>query len=316
MSDTLRIVRPGLLTTVQDLGRWGHQAEAVSVSGPMDWFSHRLANELVGNPSTAATLEATLIGPELIVDADTIGAVAGADFEVTCDDATVASTKAFAIRRGARVRFGRRHAGSRAYLAIAGGITTPRVLGSRATDLVSGIGGVDGRALIAGDVLPLGMATLVSTPPRDVAGLALPITGQAQVRIMPGGQAEWFTAEAWTMLTTASFRVSSRSNRMGFRLEGPALTRLHSDELITEPLAEGAIQVPAAGEPILLMADRQTAGGYPKIANLIKADLPLAGQLAPGDTIRFQSCTHAEAVGALIARERQLLRYAGLRDAS
>lgn len=316
MSGTVRVVRPGLLTTVQDLGRWGHQAEAVSVSGPMDWFSHRLANELVGNEPHAATLEMTLIGPELTIDADTVGAIAGADFEITCDDATVASTKPFAIRRGARLRVGRRHAGARAYLAIAGGIVTTPVLGSRATDLVSGIGGLDGRALVAGDILPLGTVTHASSSVRSAVGLTMPASDHAQVRIMPGGQAEWFAEEAATILTTATFRVSSRSNRMGFRLEGPALARVHPTELITEPLAEGAIQVPVAGEPILLMADRQTAGGYPKIANVIKADLPIVGQLAPGDAVGFRWCTHAEAVAALIARERQLLRYAAVRDAS
>ncbi len=316
MSETIRVVRPGLLTTVQDTGRWGHQAEGVPVAGPMDWFSHRLANALVANDVRAATLEITLIGPELIVEADTMGAIAGADFDVMCDQATVPSTTTFPIRRGARLRFGRRRAGTRVYFAVAGGILTPPVLGSRATDLLSRMGGLGGRALASGDELPIRSMDIPTSAPRRAIGLALPMKGRAHVRVMPDAQWSWFTAEAWRLLTTVAFRVSSRSNRMGYRLEGPPLERARTDELITEPLAEGTIQVPAAGEPILLMADRQTAGGYPKIASVIVADLPLVGQLAPGDTIEFQACAREEAAAALIARERQLLRYAGARDVS
>jgi len=197
MSGVVRVVRPGLLTTVQDTGRWGHQDEGVPVAGPMDWFSHRLANELVGNDADAATLEITLIGPELIVDADTIGAIAGADFEVTCDDAAVPSTATFPVRRGARLRFGRRRLGTRAYLAVAGGILTAPVLGSRATHLLSRMGGVDGRALIAGDELPIGARAGGAPSPRRAIGLALPAQGRAHARVMPGAQWEWFTAEAW-----------------------------------------------------------------------------------------------------------------------
>jgi antagonist of KipI len=312
MSGVIRVVRPGLLTTVQDTGRWGHQHEGVPVAGPMDWFSHRLANELVGNAARAATLEITLIGPELLVDAATTIAIAGADFEVTCDDRPVPLTTTFPVRRGARLRFGRRRLGTRAYLAVAGGIDTPPVLGSRATHLLSRMGGIEGRALVAGDDLPVGDAPIEGSPIRRAIGLPLPTKGRAHVRVMPGAQWEWFTAEAWRLLTTVAFRVSPRSNRMGYRLDGPPLDRTRADELITEPLAEGAIQVPAAGEPILLMADRQTAGGYPKIAGVILADLPLVGQLAPGDAIEFRPCTRAEAASALIARERQLLRYAAL----
>lgn len=307
----IHVVRPGLLTTVQDLGRWGYQAQGVPVSGPMDWFSHRLANQLVGNLPDAATLEITLIGPELIVDADTTAAIAGAEFEVTCADQAVPRDEAFAIPRGARLRFGRRHAGARAYLAVAGGIQTPPVLGSRATHLLSHMGGLDGRTLAAGDSLPILEATAAGpAAPRRASGLALPSQGRGHIRVTPGAQAGWFTGEAWATLTSVTFRVSPRSNRMGYRLEGPALARAGDEELISQPLAEGAIQVPAAGEPILLMADRQTAGGYPQLAAVIAADLPVAAQLAPGDAISFHACTRAEAAAALIGRERHLLRHA------
>jgi len=145
---------------------------------------------------------------------------------------------------------------------------------------------------------------------RRATGIALPNSGRARLRIVPGPQRDWFQPQASTTLTSVSFRVSPRSNRMGYRLEGPPLGRCRDDEPISEPLAFGAIQVPAAGEPILLMADRQTAGGYPKIASVIAADLPLAGQLAPGDFIEFSWCSRQEATAALIARERPLLRMA------
>jgi antagonist of KipI len=307
----LHILKPGLLTTVQDLGRSGHQASGVPVAGPMDMFSHRLANQLAGNEPGAATLEITLIGPDLIVEADTTIAIAGAQFEVTCDDRPVASSASFAVSKGQRVRFGRILQGARAYLAVAGGVQTPPVLGSRATHLVSHMGGFHGRALIAGDRVPIANG-VASGPARKSTGLTLPSNGRALLRVMPGPQAGWFQADALKTIAGVSFRISPQSNRMGYRLQGPPLVREHEGELISEPLGIGAIQVPAAGEPILLMADRQTAGGYPKIGYVISADLPLAGQLAPGDFIEFHLCSQQEAVAALISRERQLLRFADL----
>jgi antagonist of KipI len=305
----IHVLRPGLLTTVQDLGRWGHQASGVPVAGPMDTFSLRLANLLVGNGPDAAGLEITLIGPELEFSVPTAIAICGAEFDMLCDGQPLQSATAIATDRGARLQFGRRRAGARAYLAIAGGVQTPPVLGSRATHLVSRMGGLEGRALIAGDHLPiLGFRTAPAA--RRAPGINLPASGRARLRVLPGPQLEWFSPDALATLTAVSFRVSPRSNRMGYRLEGPPLHRERTGEPISEPLAFGAIQVPAAGEPILLMADRQTAGGYPKIASVIAADLPLAAQLAPGDFIEFAQCSRHEAAAALIGRERPLLRLA------
>jgi antagonist of KipI len=296
---------------VQDLGRYGHQASGVPAAGPMDAFSHRLANQLAGNDPAAATLEITLIGPELIVEANTTLAITGAYFDVTCDERPLAIGESFTVSRGQRLRFGRIVQGARAYLAIAGGVQTPVVLGSRATHLVSRMGGFAGRALVAGDRIPI-EGDVPPRPVRKAAGLMLPTKGRALLRVMAGPQADWFHADALKTIAGVSFRISPQSNRMGYRLQGPPLVRLHDRELISEPLGIGAIQVPSAGEPILLMADRQTAGGYPKIGYVISADLPLAGQLAPGDFIEFHLCTQQEAVAALISRERQLLRYADL----
>ena len=312
---SLHIVKPGLLTSVQDLGRFGYQASGVPVAGPMDAFSHRVANQLAGNDPDAATLEITLIGPDLIVDADTTLAIAGAQFEVTCDDRLVPGGTSFNVQRGQRIKFGRIQQGARAYLAVAGGVQTEPVLGSRATHLVSHMGGYGGRALVAGDRLPIASG-LPQRPARKSAGLMLPSKGRALLRVIAGPQADWFESDALKTIAGVSFRISPQSNRMGYRLQGPPLVHVHEGELISEPVGIGAIQVPSAGEPILLMADRQTAGGYPKIGYVITADLPLAGQLAPGDFIEFNLCTQQEAVTALISRERQLLRVTDLRDVS
>jgi len=312
---SLVVIKPGLLTTVQDLGRFGHQAAGVPVAGPMDAFSHRLANQLVANEPDAATLEITLIGPELEPDIDTTIAITGAHFDVWCDDRPVPMATSVRITKGQRVRFGKRIQGARAYLGVAGGVQTRPILGSRATHLVSAMGGHEGRALVSGDRVSL-LPSMQSDSSRRAVGLTLPTGGRARLRVVPGPQADWFQAEAIRAVSGVSFRISPRSNRMGYRLEGPPLTRVQQSELISEPVCMGAIQVPGAGEPILLMADRQTAGGYPKIGHVISADLPLAGQLAPGDFIEFVTCTRQEAVTALIARERQLLRYSALKDAS
>jgi antagonist of KipI len=309
MTGALHVIRPGLQTTVQDLGRWGFQAAGVPVAGPMDPFSHRLANLLVGNPASAALLEITLIGPELEFDAPATIAVCGAEFDITAGGAQVPSGTSVHLPRGTRVQFGRRRAGARAYLAIAGGVQTPPVLRSRATHVVSAMGGFEGRALMAGDRVPI-QATPAPGTVRRASGLTLPASGRARLRLLPGPQSEWFDAAAHRALTSVSFRVSPRSNRMGYRLEGPPLVRGRSDEAISAPLAFGTVQVPAAGEPILLMADRQTAGGYPQIASVIAAEWPVAGQLAPGDFIEFAFCTRQDAAAALIARERPLLRIA------
>lgn len=305
----LTVLRPGLLTTVQDLGRWGHQAAGVPVAGAMDTYSLRLANGLVGNPESAAALEITLLGPTLRAEAPLVVAVAGAVFDLQVDDRPVPHGAPVALAAGSVLRFLERRAGARAYLAVAGGLETPVVLGSRATHVVSRMGGLDGRALLAGDVLPV--ATGATRPAGRATRSPLPLAeapGPRRLRVLLGPQDDWFTMSSVDALLGGTFSVSSRSDRMGFRLDGPMLTTKRPGELVSEPVAFGAIQVPSSGAPILLMADRQTAGGYPKIATVITADLPLAGQLAPGEAVRFAACTRAEARSALIARERDLLR--------
>lgn len=311
------VAKPGLLTTVQDRGRWGYQALGVSVAGPMDPVSHRMANALAGNPADAAAIEVTLVGPELVFEDERLVAVAGAEFEIAVDEKPVTSTGAFVVPKGATLRFGRRVRGARAYVAIAGGIDTPPVLGSRATHVTSGTGGLDGRALAAGDRLPCGVppekpgATVRAFPASTAR--ALP-DGRARVRVLPGPQRDRFSAGALDALQSAPYQVAQNSNRMGFRLSGPVLGHSRGPDVISDATPLGVLQVPASGQPILLMADRQTTGGYPKLATVITADIGFAGQLGPGDLVEFAVCSPREAMTALIEQEQHLMAIeAGLR---
>jgi len=308
------VIKPGMLTTIQDEGRWGMQASGVPVAGPMDPASHRMANALVGNPRSAAALEVTLLGPELEFDDERVVAVAGAAFDVWLDGRAAPHNAAFTAAAGSRLRFGARRIGARAYLAIAGGIDVPPTLGSRATHLISAMGGIDGRPLRAGDRLPLGVPTGAPT----AAGQRAPIVPlpdrHARVRVRPGPQAEYFSPNALDVLQSAPYSIAQNSDRMGFRLEGPPLAHARGADIISDATPLGVLQVPASGQPILLMADRQTTGGYPKIATVISADIPIVGQLGPADTIMFTVCTPREAFGALIAQERALMALEGARS--
>lgn len=329
------VIKPGMLTTVQDAGRWGFQARGVPVAGPMDPVAHRLANALVGNSRDAALLEVTMLGPELEFDDERLVAVAGAEFDILLDGRLVPSHAPFTVSAGSHLRFGARRLAARAYLAVSGGITVTPILGSRATHLVSAMGGVNGRALIAGDRLPLGERPLAglkacATSAAGSAALracALPAAGGSAslqscpgsdpdriLRVLPGPQAHYFAPDALDVLQSAPYTVASNSDRMGFRLDGPRLTHARGADIISDATPLGVLQVPASGQPILLMADRQTTGGYPKIATVIAADMTLAGQLAPSDTITFVVCTPRDALAALIAQERALMALEGGRS--
>jgi biotin-dependent carboxylase-like uncharacterized protein len=297
----------GLLTTVQDQGRWGYQAVGVPVAGAMDAESHRVANALVGNDASAATLEVTLSGPTLEATAPLLVAVAGADIDVVLEGRLSAPPLAVALSAGGTIGFGRRHAGARVYLAVAGGIDTPLVLGSRSADLRGGFPGLAGRAIRPGDRLPVGV---VRGRPLDATRAPLcrrPVRGGggAALRVLPGPHAD--RDGLFDRLCAAAFVVSGQSDRMGYRLEGRALAIPPTGELVSLPTATGTVQVLPDGTPILLMADRQTTGGYAQAAVVIGADLPLAGQLAPGDRVRFEPCGRAHAVRALLAAEQRML---------
>jgi antagonist of KipI len=304
-----------MLTTVQDLGRSGYQGLGVPVSGPMDAYSHRLANQLLGNHPMAAALEITLLGPELVADGEMTCAVAGGEIEMTLDGTPVPRHQPFRVPSGSRLRCGTRGRGTRLTLTVQGGFDVPVTLGSRATHLVSRMGPFGGRALRAGDVLPVGLPAAASAK-ADGASVALEKTasvapldlpdGGARLRVVPAVHRQRFTDDSWALLVRARFTVSTQSNRMGYRLDGPAIAHVGAADILSEAMPIGAIQVPASGQPILLMAERQTTGGYATIANVITADLPIAGQLAPGDWIAFEPVTHVEAIAALRDRAAAL----------
>ena len=314
-SRRVTVLDPGLFTTIQDPGRWGYQDRGVPVAGAMDRRSCRLANALVGNPPGAAVLEATLFGPELRIEQPARVAIAGADLSASIDGAPVAVDSMHACGAGSVLRFGDRRRGTRAYIAFDGGIDVPLVLGSRATHVVSGLGGIDGRAQKAGDRLPLGEP--IHAGRRSPRLSPLRIEGGARLRIMRGPQDDYFDQSAFDLLQRTRFTVSPQSDRMGYRLRIPdpgspsaplGASRIPGREgsMISDATFIGGVQIPPSGEPILLMADRQTTGGYPQIATVITADLPLAGQLAPGDWIEFVPCTRGEAIAALVEQEEQL----------
>jgi antagonist of KipI len=275
----------------------------------MDPCAHRIATALAGNDAGLATLELTLAGPEIEFEDERLVAVTGAEFALTVDGRAQAMNTAFTVPGGSCLRFGDRGAGARAYLAVAGGFAVPPVLGSRSTHLISRMGGLDGRALTAGDVLPLGDRC---GAPRNMimhGTLArLPVRGEeTRLRVLPGPHRERFAADALDALQSAAYTLRTESDRMGFRLDGPALTHAAGADIISDATPLGVLQVPASGQPVLLMADRQTTGGYPNLATVITADIGAAGQLAPGDRIRFEVCTLREAMAALIHQEQAIM---------
>jgi biotin-dependent carboxylase-like uncharacterized protein len=305
---SVRVLKAGLLTTVQDRGRHGLRHLGVGPGGAMDPVAFELANALAGNRGDEAALEITLAGPELLFEEEALVALCGARIErLPCD-------RPFLAGAGTRLAIGRAASGSRAYLAVAGGIAVAPVLGSRATSLAGRFGGLEGRALRAGDVLPLSEGSSLEAkakfeklaPRATVRGelrtvrwsapaLTLPERGPLTVHAMPGRHWPLFDAASRRAFFESEWRVSPDSNRMGYRLVGPRLARERGGELLSEPTCLGTVQVPADGTPIALMADHQTTGGYPKIAEIAGADAARLAQLAPGGTLRFARCTLEQA---------------------
>jgi antagonist of KipI len=294
-----------MLTTIQDLGRWGHQDSGVPVAGPMDAYSHRLANRLVGNADDRAALEVTFMGPELQAHGDVVCAVAGAHFTLNIGANAIPMHTMFTVPSGSRLRFGARSAGARATLAVRGGFDAAPLFGSCATSVLSRMGPFGGRALVPGDQLPIAADDARGVAEPAGAPLVLP-AGGTRLRVIPGPHDRLFVTGAAEELQHGRFMVTPQSNRMGYRLHGPLLRHAGPADMLSDATPIGSLQVPPSGQPILLMADRQTTGGYPKIATVISADLPLAGQLALGDWIEFEICSREAALDALRAQEARL----------
>ncbi|MFI5230357.1 MAG: biotin-dependent carboxyltransferase family protein [Gemmatimonadales bacterium] len=321
---TVHVGGAGLFTTVQDLGRPTHQREGVPAGGAMDRLALRVANLLVGNDDSLAALETTLIGPTLVFEQAALIALAGADLDASIDDEPVPPWKPAAVAAGATLRFGKPKTGCRAYLAIAGGIDVPTVFGSRGTYTRAAFGGLDGRALRAGDRLALSAPSALSAriarslhadgdrhPARVArwsAGIDLrpPYASDVAVRVIAGAHTDALSAESRAKFHSTTFRVSSSSDRMGYRLEGHTLALRQRIELLSEGVAFGTVQLPPDGAPIVLMADRQTTGGYPRIGEVASVDLPLVAQLKPGDGLRFRPIDIEEAQRLYVDREQEL----------
>lgn len=288
----------GPLTTLQDRGRFGYLRFGVPASGAMDPVALAVANALVGNQPDTAALELTLTGPVFTVaDGPVLLALAGAAMPLTVDGTRLAAGRSHRVPPGAAVTIGPAAVGARAYLAVAGGFAAEPHLGSRSTHPRSRLGGWHGRAVRDGDALPLadGAAaerTALFMPP----GLIAP--GANTVRVVPGPQTEFFTDAGLATFLNSPYQVSPQADRMGYRLTGPAIEHARDFNTISDAIAPGSVQVPGTREPIVLMADRQTTGGYPKIATVIGADLPALGQRRPGDTLRFAAVSVAEAQAA------------------
>jgi len=303
---SIRVDAPGLLTTVQDLGRPGFGAIGVSPSGAADPISLRLGNRLVGNAEGAAALEMTLLGGSLAFPDGGVVALTGSDFGARIDDSPVDMGTSLEIRPGQTLRLGPTLSGARCYLCIHGGIAVPPFLGSASTHLLSGLGGFEGRALGKGDLLRVGPRS-VSFRRRAIAPrLAELLSRRGVLRVTPGPQAEWFDKSSLRAFYSDTYRVSEQSSRMGLRLEGPPIMQSMNRAMITEGVSLGAVQVPPSGLPIILFVEQQTTGGYPKIANVISADLHRLGQLRPRDEIRFELVSFESARSLLIEQENLL----------
>jgi len=293
----VNIIRAGMLTTMQDIGRRGHRAAGVPLSGAMDPVALRMANLLVGNPEDTPGIEFILTGPELVFASDVLVAIGGGDFGV------LPSWQPAVIGSGERVKFGNARRGCRGYLAVAGGFRITPVLGSCSTFVRGGFGGWKGRAFRDGDVLEAAGSERRITGKWRIDERILPAYSPApELRVLPGAQADEFGDDIFA----GKFEVSSQSDRMGVRLHGSGLVRHATREVASATVVPGTIQVPPDGQPIVLMADAQTIGGYPQIGHVISVDLPLVAQLRPGDTVRFRKITLAEAHELLLARERAM----------
>jgi biotin-dependent carboxylase-like uncharacterized protein len=290
----IRVLDAGPQTTVQDGGRRGQLRYGIPPSGPVDARSFRLANRLVGNAEGAAGLEYTLIGPRLRAEASCAVAVTGADVPVSVNDAPAAAWRTLRLAAGDVLKIGPARAGVRGYVAFAGGVEVPPVLGSRSTYLRGRLGGLEGRALRRDDVLRLGAAGAVR--PRTVATGAIPDWREAPVlRVVLGPQDDRFTAEGIAAFLGGQYEVLPQSDRMGARLSGPRIAHARGHDIVSDGIALGAVQVPGDGQPIVLLVDRQSTGGYTKIATVCSFDIPRVGQAKPGQRIRFSAVDVVEA---------------------
>lgn len=302
----IHVIAPGMFTTVQDLGRFGYGPLGVSPSGAADPISLRLGNLIVGNEEGAAALEMTLLGGKFLFPEGGLIALTGSDFGASIDSRPVENWTATVIAPGERLDTGPTRSGARCYLCVHGGIGVKPLLGSASTHILTGLGGWEGRPLRKGDVLPVGPSH-EAAPLKIVPEVLDRLKPRRILRATAAPQTRWFSGDSIGLFYSSAYRVTEESNRMGLRLEGPALETPQSGHMISEGVSLGAIQVPAGGQPIILFVEQQTTGGYPKIANIISADLASVGQLRPRDEVRFELVT-PEIARTLIREQEEIVR--------
>ncbi len=340
----IEVLSPGLLTTVQDLGREGFGPMGVSPSGAADPIALRIGNRLVGNSEGAAGLEMTLLGGAFRFHAACIVALTGSDFGATLDGTPVHLWASFEAKQGQTLRLGPTRSGARCYLCMQGGIAVKPFLGSASTHLLSRLGGLEGRALRKGDVLKVrhapeaqgketGKNACSTRGAQGSSGTGIPacsssasasvfhypqktsvkalrqLASRKVLRVTPGPQSDWFPKAAQKIFYSSAYRVSEEANRMGLRLQGPAIPEGAHGGMISEGVSLGAIQIAAGGMPIILFVEQQTTGGYAKIANVIAADLSSLGQLRPRDEIHFELVSFTTARKLLIEQEKLLASH-------
>jgi len=323
---SIEVIRPGMLSIIQDEGRTGYRKYGVPSGGVMDTFAARTANMLVGNPREAAVLEMTLSGPELRFRETQLIALCGADMSAMVDGKPVPLWRPVVIRQDSVLRIGSCRSGMRGYIAFAGGVEVPRTMSSRSTDLKTGFGGLDGRPLRAGDrlftregsraahALLHVMAKRAKEQGEGMAATSWRLSeyeipgyrADPVLRVMPGKDHGEFAEESLHQFYRDRYMVTSESDRMGYRLKGAALELARKADRLSEAVAYGTVQVPPDGQPIVLMADHQTVGGYPVIAQIARVDLPLLAQARPGSRVAFARVSHEEAQQLLLHQEKSM----------
>lgn len=325
----LKIISSGLLTTIQDLGRHGYQKDGIIVSGAMDTFALRAANLLVGNEDTEAGIEVTLMGPKILFEERQLIAITGADLSPMIDGEPVKVWRPLCVEAGSLLEFGSPKSGCRAYIAVAGGFDLPKLMGSTSTYLQAGLGGLHGKALQVGDTLPCRdlpekmqpfLHSLSSSQNKNQgaqtswsvdSSLYFNYEEPQPIRVLKGPEYGLFSPQSQQDFWRMAYQVTAQSDRMGYRLLGTRLSLSEPTELLSSAVTFGTVQVPAEGSPIVLMADHQTTGGYPRIAQVISADFSKLAQLTPRNKLRFKEVTLEDAQALYIRQEKNLEKIKG-----
>lgn len=291
----IEVIKPGMFTTIQDVGRLKHQKSGVPVSGAMDLFSLKVANILVGNSEDEACFETTLTGPELRFEENSLIALAGGDMSPKLNGVSVDMWSTLRVNSGDVLSFGKLKSGCRCYIAVSGGLEVPVVMGSKSTYTRGKIGGLEGRALRHGDRIQFQACYNQSNIIKLPSNLVPIYKNEIAIRTVLGPQEYYFTREGIETFLNSTYTVTNEADRMGYRMEGPRIAHKDGADIVSDGIAPGSIQIPGHGSPIIMMADRQTTGGYTKIATVITPDINLVGQAKPGDKIYFKAVTIHEA---------------------